>query len=734
MTGPLARIPWATWKPRLLDCLGDYGRRAFASDLLAGLTVGVVALPLAMAFGIASGVTPQAGIYTAIVGGFLVSLLGGSRIQIGGPTGAFVVIVAGIIAKEGLSGLLMVTMMAGVILLFLALTGLGQAVKFIPRPVVLGFTNGIALLIASTQIKDFLGLKLAGNPSEFFERMGAIAAALPSVDPLAIGLATGSLALVLLVPKWIPRLPGSIVALLAGTAAVAVFGLPVETIGSKFGGIPSSLPPIAIPQFRADLILPLLPSALTVALLAAVESLLSAVVADSMSGDRHNSSAELLAQGVANLIVPLVGGIPVTGAIARTATNYRSGAKTPVAGMVHAVTLLVIVLLLAPLAIHVPLATLAAVLFVVAYNMGEWREIGGIWRLDWTDKSVWMITFALTVMADLTIAVETGIALAALLYIYRVTETTSVSMVTREYIEAGHAHVLQGKDLPDYVTILRIHGPFLFGMTDKLLDATADLDAFAPIVILRLRNMNAIDATGLHALERLSDRLKRSGRTLVLCGAAISRRRSSSRPSSWSTWAGRTSWRTCRRRWNARTRSGRRPRSKRVSARPPAGVRPLAGLALRRGLLGRRRLGFRDVGLGRLLLAFADRRQALAQRLHEVDDLRRRLFLGRDHFLAGNLGVDDPAQLALVLVLVPASDPAASRTSRSPAGRAAPRRASASPAAGRTRTPRSSRGSRRPGAACTSPGPSRAPRRPPGIPGRRGRPCRCRPCRPCPRG
>jgi sulfate permease, SulP family len=519
MMAPLARIPWATWKPRLLDCLGHYDRRTFASDLLAGLTVGVVALPLAMAFGIASGVTPQAGIYTAIVGGFLVSLLGGSRIQIGGPTGAFVVIVAGIIAKEGLSGLLMVTMMAGVILLFLAVTGLGQAVKFIPRPVVLGFTNGIALLIASTQIKDFLGLKLAGNPSEFFERMGAIAAALPSVDPLAIGLASGSLALVLLVPKWLPRVPGSIVALLAGTAAVAVFALPVETIGSKFGGIPSSLPPVAVPQFRADLILPLLPSALTVALLAAVESLLSAVVADSMSGDRHNSSAELLAQGVANLVVPLVGGIPVTGAIARTATNHRSGAKTPVAGMVHAVTLLLVVLLLAPLAIHVPLATLAAVLFVVAYNMGEWREIGGIWRLDWTDKSVWLITFALTVMADLTIAVETGIALAALLYIYRVTETTSVSMVTREYIEAGHAHALQGKDLPDYVTILRIHGPFLFGMTDKLLDATADLDTFAPIVILRLRNMNAIDATGLHALERLSDRLKRSGRTLVLCGA-----------------------------------------------------------------------------------------------------------------------------------------------------------------------------------------------------------------------
>jgi sulfate permease, SulP family len=519
VTALLARIPWSNWQPKLLACLAGYSRRTLTSDLIAGLTVGVVALPLAMAFGIASGVTPQAGVYTAILGGFLVSLLGGSRIQIGGPTGAFVVIVAGIIAQHGLSGLLMVTMMAGVILLFLALTGLGQAVKFIPRPVVLGFTNGIALLIASTQIKDFLGLQLAETPSEFFSRMAVIARSLHTTDGIALGLATTSLALVVFVPKWVPRLPGSIVALLAGTAAVAAFQLPVETIGSKFGGIPSGLPSIDVPQFRSDLILPLLPSALTVAILAALESLLSAVVADTMTGDRHNSNAELLAQGVANLVVPLVGGIPVTGAIARTATNYRSGAKTPVAGMVHALTLLAVVLLLAPLAAYVPLATLAAVLFVVAYNMGEWREIGSIWRLDWADKSVWVLTFALTVMADLTMAVETGMALAALLYIYRVTETTSVSTVTREYIEDGRAHVLQDKHIPSYVTILRIHGPFLFGMTDKLLDATADLSKFAPIVVLRLRNMTAIDATGLHALEGFSDRLKRSGRTLVLCGA-----------------------------------------------------------------------------------------------------------------------------------------------------------------------------------------------------------------------
>jgi SulP family sulfate permease len=519
VTELLARIPWATWRPAFLDCLPTYDRRTVTSDLIAGITVGVVALPLAMAFGIASGVTPQAGIYTAILGGFLVSLLGGSRIQIGGPTGAFVVIVAGIIAQHGLSGLLMVTMMAGVILVFLALTGLGQAVKFIPRPVVLGFTNGIALLIASTQIKDFLGLRIAESPSEFFSRMAVIAQSIGTLDVVAFSLAAGSLALVLLVPRWLPRVPGSIVALIVGTATVALLRLPVETIGSTFGGIPGGLPAVDVPQFRADLILPLLPSALTVALLAAVESLLSAVVADTMSGDRHNSNAELLAQGVANLVVPMFGGIPVTGAIARTATNFRSGARTPLSGIVHAITLLVVVLVLAPLAVYVPLATLAAVLFVVAYNMGEWREIGSILRLDWADKSVWLITFALTVMADLTLAVETGMALAALLYIYRVTETTSVATVTPEYIEDGRAHVLQDKHVPSYVTILRIHGPFLFGMTDKLMDATADLSKFAPIVVLRLRNMTAIDATGLHALEALSDRLKRSGRTLVLCGA-----------------------------------------------------------------------------------------------------------------------------------------------------------------------------------------------------------------------
>jgi sulfate permease, SulP family len=519
MNSLLARLDLSRWKPRLVECLPHYSLKLFLADLIAGITVGLVALPLAMAFGIASGVAPQAGIYTAVIGGFLVSALGGSKIQIGGPTGAFVVIVAGIIVKHGLPGLLMVTMMAGVILLILGFTGLGNAVKFIPRPIVIGFTNGIAILIAATQIKDFFGLKVGSVPSEFFARIAVLGEHFHTLDPVTVTLSIASLAVILLVPRFFPKLPGSIAALVLSTAAVMIFRLPVATIGSSFGGIPSGLPSFSIPMFRPDLILPLLPSALTVAILAAVESLLSAVVADSMSGDRHNSNAELVAQGVANLTTPLFGGIPVTGAIARTATNFRSGAKTPVSGIVHAMTLLAILLVLAPLAKFVPLATLAAVLFVVAWNMGEWREIPSILRAEAADLMVWLVTFGLTVAADLTVAVEVGMALAALLYIYRVSQTTTVSIVTPEYIREGQAHILQDKQVPAYVSILRIHGPFLFGTTDKLAEQTAEIQHLSPIVILRLRNMTAIDVTGLHALEKLSDRLERTGRHLILCGA-----------------------------------------------------------------------------------------------------------------------------------------------------------------------------------------------------------------------
>lgn len=508
------------WLPKSILCLRDnYTWRDLLSDLIAGVTVGLVALPLAMAFGIASGVTPQAGIYTAVIAGFLISALGGSRLQIGGPTGAFVVIVAGIIAAHGVSGLLIVTFMAGVLLILMAVTGLGTAVKYIPRPVTIGFTNGIAVLIASTQIKDFLGLETGQLPSEFMLRMRLLVSNIGSFHWSAVLVSISSLLIILLLPRFTKRVPGSIVALVLATLAVSLFRIPVETIGSKFGGIQAGLPHISLPNVQPELIVPLLPAAVTVAMLAAIESLLSAVVADSMSADKHNSNVELLAQGIANLTVPFVGGIPATGAIARTATNIRSGARSPVSGMVHALTLLVILLVAAPLARFIPLATLAAILFVVAYNMSEWREVRTILKLSKADIVVWMMTFGLTVLADLTVAVEIGMLLAALLYIYRVSQTTTVAPVTEEYIEDGRPHILQDKLLPSYVLVLRIHGPFLFGATEKLSEATIDVDALPAVVILRLRNMTAIDATGLHELEKLAQRLRATGRTLLLCGA-----------------------------------------------------------------------------------------------------------------------------------------------------------------------------------------------------------------------
>ena len=505
--------------PRLFTSLQNYSAHDFLSDLIAGLTVGLVALPLAMAFGISSGVTPQAGIYTAVVAGFLISALGGSRVQIGGPTGAFVVIVAGIVAKFGMSGLVVATVMAGIMLVLMGLTGLGTAVKFIPRPVVIGFTNGIAVLIASTQIKDFLGLQMDAVPSEFVPRVQALIAHIATTQWPTLLLSAASLACILLWPRVTRRVPGSIIALFAGTTTVALLSLPVETIGSRFGGIPRGLPSFSVPHFTPQMVELLLPSAVTVAFLAAVESLLSAVVADGMIHDRHDSNTELVAQGIANIASPLFGGIPATGAIARTATNVKSGAKTPVAGMIHALSLLGILLLAAPLARFVPLGTLAAVLFVVAYNMGEWKEIPAVLRLSKADIAVWLTTFALTVFADLTVAVEVGIVLAALLYIHRISETTSVVPITPEYIEEERLHVLHDTGFPDNVTVLKIQGPFLFGTTDKLENATENLDSFGSIIVLRLRHMSALDATGLHALERLAFRCRQKGKTLVLSGA-----------------------------------------------------------------------------------------------------------------------------------------------------------------------------------------------------------------------
>lgn len=510
---------YSAWIPRSVECLRKYDRQTFVSDLIAGITVGLVALPLAMAFAISSGLKPQAGIYCAIVTGFLISALGGSRTQIGGPTGAFVVVVSGIIAKYGIDGLFVCTLLAGIILVLLGLTGMGTAVQFVPRPVVIGFTNGIALLIASTQIKDFFGLTTESNPGEFLHRMEVLIKAAPTVHLSSTLLGVGALLVVLLTPKLIKRLPGQIVALLLGTAVSVLLGLHVETIGSKFGGIPSGLPEFQVPSLRPELILRLLSPAVTVAMLGAIESLLSAVVADRLSNDSHNPNMELMAQGVANIVSPMFGGLPATGAIARTATNIRSGAKTPVAGIIHAVTLLVVILAAAPLAQYIPLAVLSAILFVVAWNMGEWREIPEMLKLTKTEISVWALTFFLTVVADLTLAVEVGMILAALLYIRRVTVTTTVTEVTQRYIEDGWQHILQGKDYPDYVRVFRIHGPFLFGCTDKLRVITDQIESLPAIVVFRLRNMTAIDGTGIKALEDLAVRLRQSGREIILCGA-----------------------------------------------------------------------------------------------------------------------------------------------------------------------------------------------------------------------
>jgi len=512
------------WLPKSVLCLRDYSLNKFLHDLLAGITVGLVALPLAMAFAIASGLTPQAGIYCAVVTGFLISALGGSTTQIGGPTVAFVVVIAGIVAVHGVEGLFMCTVMAGVILVIMGLAGMGAAVKYIPRPIVIGFTNGIAILIASTQVKDFFGLNLEKVPGVFWARMQALAQNFHTISPEATALAAGTIVVIIACRAVSNRIPGAIVALVLGTLAVWIFKLPVATIGSRFNGIPSGLPHFHIPVFRTDLIHGLLGPALTVAMLGAIESLMSAVVSDRMSNSsnvnaRHNPNVELVAQGIANVFSPMFGGLPATGAIARTATNIRSGAKTPVAGMIHALTLLAILLFASKLVSFVPMAVLAGILMVVSYNMGEWREIPSLLKLTKTDISVWLVTFALTVFADLTVAVQAGMILAALLFISRVAATTTVSQVTDDYVEDGRVHILQDKDIPYYATIFRIHGPFLFGATDKIDVVTENIHKLPPVVILRLRNMTALDATGLFALEEVARTLKKSGRELILCGA-----------------------------------------------------------------------------------------------------------------------------------------------------------------------------------------------------------------------
>lgn len=483
---------------------------------MAGITVGVVALSLCIGLGIASGVTPAAGLYTGIIGGFLVSALGGSKVQIGGPAGAFVGLLALIGAKYGLPNLLVCTMLAGVMMFLMGAFRLGSLIRFIPQPVTMGFTCGIAITIIMTQIRPFAGLQLAEEPAEFWPRLVALAGAAPTVNVYAVVLGLVSLAIVAWWPaKLSKRVPGSIVAVVVGTLAVYLAGLPVETIGSKFGGIPRGLPEMKWPEFDWRTLEHLISPAFTIAMLGSIESLLSAVVADGLIDDRHDSNQELMAQGVANFVVPIFGGIPVTGVIARTATNIRNGATSPVAGMMHAVFLLVVLLVAAPLASHVPLVTLAAVLIVVAVRMGEWDEFRWLRKRPKSDGLVFLTTFLLTVFFDLTMAVGIGMILAAGLFVKRVADTTEVQAMAREGEGSGSEQV---KDLPNGAVVYRVFGALLFGAADKLETVLRRAGGETRVIILHLAAVTAIDATALDRLEDLHAKLRRHGRHLILCG------------------------------------------------------------------------------------------------------------------------------------------------------------------------------------------------------------------------
>jgi sulfate permease, SulP family len=505
------------FRPRLLETLKGYSSKELVPDLVAGITVGIVALPLAMAFAIASGVKPEAGIFTAVIAGFIISAVGGTKVSIGGPTGAFIVILFGIGAKYGFDNLVICTILAGGLLLTMGFARMGTMIKYIPYPVTMGFTSGIAVLIFSTQIKDFLGLRVDKVPSEFIEKMKALGQHIETVQWPTLALAMASLAIILFWPKkWQRRVPGSIVALVLGTVAVAMFSLPVETIGSRFGGIPQGLPKPHIPQFSWDNIQHLFQPAMTIALLAAIESLLCAVVADGMVDDRHDANQELIAQGLANIISPLFGGIAATGAIARTATNVKSGARTPVAGIVHAVTLLIILIVAAPLAKFVPLATLSAVLVNVAFHMGEWHNFGRLRKWPVCDSAVFLSAFALTVVVDLTVAVEIGMVLAAILFIKRSSETTQIMAVDESTETEGSHHSLVGKEVPKGVMVYRMMGAFFFGAVDKLESVLKRVNQEPEVLILRMRKVVAMDATGLNALEDLYEKLRKRGKYLVL--------------------------------------------------------------------------------------------------------------------------------------------------------------------------------------------------------------------------
>jgi len=507
------------FRPRLIDSLRDYNQARFRTDISAGITVGIVALPLAIAFAIASGAKPEAGIFTAIIAGFIISALGGSRVQIGGPTGAFIVIVYNIILQYGYANLLICTMMAGVMLMAMGLFKLGNLIKYFPRPLIIGFTNGIAVLIILSQVKEFFGLQIEVMPADFLGKLRAIYAAIGSIDPLTVTLAIASALLIWFYPKrWAQKLPSPIVALIIGTLLVGLFNLPTETIGSRFGGIPQGLPNFEFPELTFATLRHLFAPAMTIALLGAIESLLSAAVADGMIDDKHDSNQELIAQGIANIVTPFFGGLPATGAIARTATNVRSGATSPVSGIVHALTLLVIVLVAAPLAQYIPLASLSAILLVVAINMGEWEGFRTLRKYPLSDSAVLVVTFVLTVMFGLTVAVEIGLFIAVFSFMHRITDLTHVSVADESpQPDDGEATVMR-KAVPKGVVIYRVFGALFFGAADKLENILIELHNEPEVLILKMHEVISMDSSALHKLEHLHNKLRKRGKHLILCG------------------------------------------------------------------------------------------------------------------------------------------------------------------------------------------------------------------------
>ncbi len=507
--------------PKLVTTLREYDRRQLTSDLTAGVIVGIVAFPLAIAFAIASGVTPERGLYTAIVAGFIISVLGGSRVQIGGPTGAFVVVVYSIVQRYGLPGLTIATLMAGVIMVLLGVFKLGTMIKFIPHPLVTGFTSGIAVLIAVNEVRDFFGLQVATMPAEFVEKIEVLALAAGTTNFWALGIAAFTLALLVVWRQLNVRIPGPFVALVVTSAVVQLFNLPVDTIGSRFGVIDMSFPAPSIPAISFADLRGLVGPAFTIAALGSIESLLSAMVADGMIGGRHRSNMELVAQGVANIASPIFGGIPATGAIARTATNVKNGGRTPIAGIAHAVTLLLIALLLGRWAALVPMATLAGILMLVAYQMSEWRVFRAELRGPREDAVVLLSTFFLTVIIDLTVAIAVGMVLAAFLFMKRMAETTNVAAVTRALRSDGDdvtysaPGAISQRDIPQRVEVFEISGPFFFGAAEAFKEALGQIAGRPWVIIIRMRDVNLLDSSGLHALQDVVRRFRRD-RTIVL--------------------------------------------------------------------------------------------------------------------------------------------------------------------------------------------------------------------------